>query len=44
MGGVIADFTGMEILPMQFLTSVTAVSDEVRKKMLEDLKGLVATL
>lgn len=44
MGGVISDFTGIEILPIKFLTSVTIVSDDARKQMLKDVEALASAL
>jgi NAD(P)H dehydrogenase (quinone) len=44
MGDVLSDFTGIEILPIQYFTSVTVVSDGERKKMLEEVKTLASEI
>jgi len=41
MGGVLGDFTGIEVLPFKFFTSVPIVSDEERKAMLSQIERLV---
>lgn len=40
MGDILADFSGMEFLPIKFFASVPLISDGERKKMLEEIKTM----
>jgi NAD(P)H dehydrogenase (quinone) len=38
MGQIISDYSGIELLPIKFFTSVTLTSDDDRKNMLDEIK------
>ncbi len=40
MGQIISDYSGMELLPIKFLASVTVISDGERKNMLKEIEAM----